>query len=78
MVDMGTYEFKYLNTGKLTPAELFMNAYSEEINELEQVHTSTKKLNVILDAKYEKEHLNKVMDNQFQHLTKTQRNELLK
>ena len=31
--------------------------------------TSTKQLRVILDAKYEKADLNKVMKNQFQHST---------
>ena len=40
--------------------------------------TATKQLSVILDAKYEKADLHKVMENQFQHLTMTQRNELLK
>ena len=42
MVDFGTYEFKYLNTGKITPEELFMKAYAEEIYELEQVQTANK------------------------------------
>ena len=42
MVDLDTYEFKDLNPGRITPEELFMNAYSEEINESEQVRTSTK------------------------------------
>ena len=36
-----------------------------------------KKLNVILDAKYGKIYLNKVMKNQCQHLTEIQHNELL-
>ena len=49
-----------------------MKAYTEEINESEQVRTSTKQLHVILDAKYEKAYLNKVMKNQCQHLTETQ------
>ena len=69
MVDLGTYEVKQLNKGKITPEELFTNAYAEEINELEQVLTSTKKLRAILDAKYKKADLNKVMKNQFQNLT---------
>ena len=43
MVDLGTYEFKDLNTGKIKPEELFMNDYAEEINESEQVRNSTKK-----------------------------------
>ena len=45
---------------------------------MEHVHTSTKQLNVVLDDKYEKADLNKVMENQFQHLTETQYNELIK
>ena len=48
------------------------------MNELEQVCTSTKLLHVILDAKYEEEDLNKVKENQCQHLTELQRNKLLK
>ena len=42
MVDMGTYEFKYLNTGNITPEEQFTNAYAEEIYESEHVRTATK------------------------------------
>ena len=30
MVDMGTYEVKDLNTGRITPEELFINAYAEK------------------------------------------------
>ena len=41
------------------------------------MHTATKLLRVILDAKYEKSDLHKVMENQCQHLTMTQRTELL-
>ena len=44
---------------------------------MEQVHSSTELLRVILDAKYEKSDLNKIMKNQCQHLTETQRNEFL-
>ena len=29
MVNLGTYQFKDLNTGKITPEESFMNAYAE-------------------------------------------------
>ena len=55
-----------------------MNAYGEETHELYQFQNSTKQLRVILDDKYEKTDLNKVMENQFQHLTEIQYNELLK
>ena len=40
--------------------------------------TAAKQFSLILDAKYEKADLHKVMENQYQHLTMTQRNELLK
>ena len=78
MVDLGTYEFKYLNTRKITPEESFTNVYAKELYESEHVRTSTKLLHVILDAKYEKADLNKVMETQCQQMKITQRNELLK
>ena len=52
MVNLCTYIFKYLNTGKTTPEELFTNAYVEEEYELEHVRTDVKQLCIILDAKY--------------------------
>ena len=61
MLDLGIYEFNYLNTGEITPEELFTNSYAEEIYESKHVRTTTKQLRVILDAKYEKANLNKVM-----------------
>ena len=69
MVDLGTYEFKDLNTGKNTPEELFMNSHAEELHESEQVRTSTNQLHEILDAKYKNSDLNKVIKYQYQHLT---------
>ena len=51
MVDLSTYEFKYLNTGEITPEKLFTNSYAEEIHEPKKVRTSTKQLHVILDVK---------------------------
>ena len=44
-----------------------MNDYAEEINELEQLHTFTKLLHVILDVKDEMTDFNKVRKNQFQN-----------
>ena len=41
MVDLATYDYKYLNTGLITPKESFMNAYAEEIHESEQARTYT-------------------------------------
>ena len=77
MVDLGTYIFKYLNAGKITPEEFFTNSYVKEVYKSENVRTATKQLHAILYAKYQKSDLHKVMENQCQRLTMTQRNELL-
>ena len=73
MIDLVICVFKYLNTGKRTPKESFTNANTREVYESEHVHTTTKQLRVILDAKYEMEDLHKVMETQCQNLTITQR-----
>ena len=78
MVDMGTYGFKYLNTGEIVPEESFTNNNAEDIHKSEQVCNSAKRLGIILDDKDEKAYLNNVTKNQCQHLTETQHNELLK
>ena len=57
MVDLGAYVFKDLNTEEIKPEELFTDARVEEVYEPEHVCTATKRLRVILDAKYEKEDL---------------------
>ena len=54
IVDLGTYIFKDLDTGKNTPEESFTNAYVEKVYESEHLSTSNKQLSVILDAKFEK------------------------
>ena len=51
---MGAYGFKHLNTGKITTEEYLMNAYVEGVLASEHIHTSTKWLRTILDAKKEK------------------------
>ena len=61
MVDLSTYIFQYLSTEKTTPEESFTDAYVKEVYDSEHVFTATKRLRVILDAKYEKENLHKVM-----------------
>ena len=77
MVGLGTYRFKDLNKRGIKTKPLFKNAYVEELYGSEHVSTSTKILCVILYAKYENSYLHKVMETQCQHLTVTQRNELL-
>ena len=51
-----------------------MNSCIDEVHELEQLRTSTKRLRTILDAKYEKADLNKVLKNQRKHLIEEQFN----
>ena len=60
MVDLGMYEFKYLFKGKNTPKEYLINEYVEEVLESEYVRTSPDQLHTFLDAKCDKEGLNKV------------------
>ena len=48
MVDLDTYVFKVLNTGKITPEESFTKAYVEEVYESEHAHNATKQLLVVL------------------------------
>ena len=74
MVDLGTYLLKTLNIGEIKPEELFTDAYVEEVYESEHLRTSNKVLRVILDAKYEKADLHKVMETQRQNLTMKKHN----
>ena len=54
MVDSGEYLFKDLNSREIKPEESFTDAYAEELYESEYLHTVTKRLRVVLDAKYKK------------------------
>ena len=49
MVDLDTYEFETLDTGKIVPVEYFMNVYIDEVFESEIFHTSTKRVHINLD-----------------------------
>ena len=62
MVNLGTYTFKALHIGKIKPEEPFKDAYVEEVYESKHVRTTTKIFCVILDAKYDKTDLHKVME----------------
>ena len=44
IIDLGTYKFKYLNTGKITPEEYFMNAYVYGVYIPEHIRICTKKI----------------------------------
>ena len=61
MVDLGAYIFKDLNIREIKPEESFIDTFVEEVYEPEHVHNTKKLLLVILDAKYKKANLHKVM-----------------
>ena len=71
MVDLGAYLCKDLNTSKLKTYESFTDTYIKDLYDSEHVHTDTKLVFVLLDAKYKKADLHNVMENQCQHLTMT-------
>ena len=78
MFYLGAYLFKDLNIGKIKPEESVTDAYVDEVYESKHIRTDTKQLRILLDTKYEKSDLHKVMETQCRHLTTTQRNYLLK
>ena len=78
MVDLDAYVFRDLNTGKIKLKKCFTDAYVEKIYGSAHVCASTTLLRLILDAKYKKADLHKVMELKCQNLTMTQRNYLLK
>ena len=51
MLNLGTDEYKILNTNKITPVKYFTDTYEEWLSKPEIICTSTKLLNTILDAK---------------------------
>ena len=55
-----------------------MDNYIEGVFKYEIIHSSTKRLRNILDAKYEKIDMNKVMNKQCQHVTGYQHNNILR
>ena len=68
MVDIRTYDFKPLTDNKVKPEELSIIAYVNECLEYEGTIISTRRIGRVLDAKYKKADLDKVMGEQFQHL----------
>ena len=73
MVDIITYDFKLLIYNKVKPEESFINAYVGELLESEGKMSSTRRILIVLDAKYEKADLNQVMDEQCQQLSHNKR-----
>ena len=77
MLDVSTYEFKLLTEKKVKPEESFINAYVDECLDSEGTISSTRRIHIILDAKYKKADLKQVMDKKCQHLIPNEREILL-
>ena len=73
MVYVSTYEFKPLTDNKVKPEESFINVYTDKYLESEGKISSTRRIRRILDARYEKDDLNKVVYEQCQRLNPNKR-----
>ena len=73
MAGVGNYEFKYLIDKIVKLKESFINSYVNKCLESDSVIISTQRMCRIIDARYEKADLNKVMTKQCQHLNVEER-----
>ena len=69
MIDVSNYYFKPLIEKIVKLKESFINAYVNNFLESEGTMSSTRKMSILLDAKYQKVDLNKVMAEQCHHLS---------
>ena len=77
MVYLINYEFKSLTENILKPEESFINFYVDECLKSNITTSSTRRMRIIVDAKYEKDDLNKFMTEKFQHLIPSEQESLL-
>ena len=77
MVDVGNYGFKSITDKIVKTEESFVNSYVNECSKSDSAINSTRRMRRILDAEYKKFDLNKVMNEQYQHLTATESHRLL-
>ena len=78
MVDVRNYDFKYIIDKTVKPEEYFVKSYVDKCLEYNNRIKSTRRMRIILYAKYEKADLNEVMTKKCQkHLTATKRHRLL-
>ena len=69
MVHLKNYEFKSLTDKIVKPEETFINMYVDECLEYKRHIPITGSTSIILDAKYEKADIDKVMTEQCQQVT---------
>ena len=70
MVDLHYYKCEFLKK-KMRPysEELFIDSYAIEYCEFEPVHNATKQILKILDTKYDKSHLDKIVNKNCKHFS---------
>ena len=61
MVDLSKHNFKYLTENIVKPEEYFINLYIYECLESKSSIISTRRMCIVLGAKYKKADINKVM-----------------
>ena len=69
MVVVSNYNFKYLTDKIVKLVESFINTYVEKCLESESAISSMRIMRIILDDKYEKDYLNKIITEQCQHFS---------
>ena len=69
ILDINNYDFNVLIAKTVKPQESFINAYAKKCLKYEGAISSTRRMRIILYAKYKKSYLNKVMAEKCQHLS---------
>ena len=77
MVDVINYDFNIITDRTVKPEEYVINSYGNGCFEPKSAISATRRMRNILDAKYKKEDLNRVMIEQCQHLNTGKRKRLL-
>ena len=77
MVDVNTYYFKLLTYNKVKLEEFSINECISKFLDSKGTINSTRRIRRILDVKYERDDLNKSMDEQCQHLSPNKREIIL-
>ena len=77
MVDVSTHDFKPLRDNKVKKEEYYINTYVNKCLKYDGTISSKCRIHRILEAKYKKVDLNKVMDEQCQHLNPNEQERLL-
>ena len=77
MFDLSNYDFTAVTDKTVKPEESFINAYVGECLKSESAISSTQRMRIILDSKYETAELNNVMTKQCRHLSTEEQERIL-